>query len=373
MADVQRLVGRLAQVQIDSVNVVARAHLMPAFSRLGGYDTGLLQRAAQQPPRRLFEYWGHAASLLDVQLEPALRWRMQRARDEAWRGIVRIEKDHPGLVDEVYERLSADGPMTARQFEHDEVRSREQWGWNWSAVKTSLEWLFWQGRVAVAGRNTQFERSYDIPERVLPPAVLATPTPTTFEAQRTLLRRAAVALGVGTETCLNDYFRTRAVDTRPALASLVEDGDLVPVAVDGWAKPAYLWHAARIPRRVEARALVSPFDSVVFERARLAALFGFHYRIEIYVPAPQRTYGYYVYPFLLGDRFAARVDLKADRASGRLLVRAAWYEPGPDEPAEVARHLAAELAALAGWLELSDVVVEGRGDLAPDLARTVSR
>jgi uncharacterized protein YcaQ len=367
MRHLQASVERLAQFQIDSINVVTRAHFLPLFSRLGPYDVSLLDRAAHAPPRRLFEYWGHAASLIDVTLQPLLRFRMQDGYRDVWSGVERVARNNPALVKFVRDEVAARGPISARDLEIAEVRDRSNWGWNWSSVKTVLEWLFYCGEVTSARRNAQFERVYDLPERVLPRAVLDQPAPTPEESVTGLVRRAARALGVGSELCLRDYFRTRPQMTRDAIAALVDTGELVPVVVEGLAaKPHYVWHEAALPRRITARALLSPFDSMIFERARLERLFDFVYRIEIYVPAPRRVHGYYVYPFLLGDRFVARVDLKADRAQGVLRVNAAWLEPGHD-PAYVAAELAAELRSMAEWQGLSSVWVLPRGNLAPTL------
>lgn len=370
MRDVQATVDRLAQFQIDSINIVARAHYLPLFSRLGSYDTELLHRAAQRPPRRLFEYWGHEASLIDVRLQPALRWRMAAAAEDAWGRMKRIQAEQPGLVEAVRTEIKDRGPLTARQIEYEEERSKDHWGWNWSSVKTCLEWLFWSGEITAAGRNRQFERLYDLPERVLPAQILAQRTPSQEEADILLIRRAAQALGIGTTRCLTDYFRLPAARAKVAIATLIETGELHPVAVPGWAdKGIYLWHNARIPRRIEAQALLSPFDSMVFERQRLERLFDFLYRIEIYVPAERRVHGYYVYPFLLNEEMVARVDLKADRAAGVLRVNSAWLEEGTD-PIAVSEALAGELATMADWLGLSDVVVSPSGDLGPRLAAT---
>jgi len=376
LRDLGALARRIGQFQIDSINVVTRAHFVPTFSRLGPYDPALLERAAFRAPRRLFEYWGHAASLLDVELEPLLRFRMREGA-HAWGGVDAVARANPDLVDLVRREIAERGPLSARQLEVEhgqDARARDHWGWNWSAVKTVLEWLFYVGEVSSARRNAQFERVYDVPDRVLPADVRAQPTPSVSESVRGLVRRAAAALGVATEPALRDYFRTRPVPTQQAVAELVEAGELLPVAVGDQTRPWYLWHEARLPRRIHARALLSPFDSLVFERARLEALFGFSYRIEIYVPEPQRTYGYYVYPFLLGDRFVARVDLKADRARGVLRVVSAWVEDprttGAD-PFEVAIELAAELDSMASWQGLSAVEVLPRGDLADALEAAV--
>ncbi len=368
MRDVQATIGRLAQFQIDSVNIVARAHYLPLFSRLGPYDVELLHRAAQRPPRRLFEYWGHEASLIDVGLQPALRWRMAAAAEDAWGRMQRIQAEQPRLVTDVRSELADRGPLTAREIEHHEERRRDHWGWNWSSVKTCLEWLFWCGEISAAGRNRQFERRYDLTERVLPPAVLAQPTPSREEADVVLVRRAAQALGIGTSRCLADYFRISTARARAAIATLVETGELLPVAVPGWAETGiYLWHTARVPRRIATRALLSPFDSLVFERRRLEQLFDFRYRIEIYVPPAKRVHGYYVYPFLLDDAMVARVDLKADRVTGVLRVNSAWLEPSAEAGATTAA-LADELTVMAGWLGLEAVEVVPHGDLGPRLA-----
>ncbi len=364
MRQLQAEAERIGQFQIDSINVVTRAHFMPLFSRRGPYDVSLLDRAAHSPPRRLFEYWGHAASLIDVTMQPLLRFRMQDGYRDVWSGIERVVRENPALVEFVRDEVAVRGPVSARDLEIAEERDRSNWGWNWSSVKTVLEWLFYCGEVTSARRNSQFERVYDLPERVLPRSVLDQPTPTPADSVIGLVRRAAAALGVADEFSLRDYFRTRPQMTREAVAALVEMGELVPVLIEGWdGKRHYLWHEAALPRRIDARALLSPFDSMIFERARLERLFDFVYRIEIYVPGPKRVHGYYVYPFLLGDRFVARVDLKADRAAGVLRVNSAWLEPGHD-PAYVASELTAELATMAEWQDLSSVQVLPRGDLA---------
>jgi uncharacterized protein YcaQ len=367
----RRVLDRIGLLQMDSVNVLQRAHYLPLYSRLGPYPVDLLDRAAYRRPRDLFEYWGHEASLLPVGLHPALRWRMAAAHTDAWGGMRRIAVEQPELVARVLAEVRDNGPMTAAEIEHDAPRETGNWGWNWSAVKRACEYLFWAGQLTAAARTSSFARVYDVPERVLPAEVLAAPTPSPAEAYRRLVGVAARALGVAAEPELRDYFRLPVAAARAAIAELVEAGELLPVRVQGWRPPAYLHREARLPRWVRARTLVSPFDPLIWERSRTERLFGFTYRIEIYVPAPQRVYGYYVLPFLLGDRFVARVDLKADRRAGVLLVPAAWGEPDVD-PAETAEALAAELYRLAGWLGLDRVAPPVAGDLAGPLATALA-
>jgi uncharacterized protein YcaQ len=360
---------RLGVIQIDSVNVLARAHYLPLFSRLGPYDTDRLDQASWRAPRRRFEYWGHEASLLPVETQPLLRWRMARARDEAWGGMRRVAAEQPELLAQVLTDVRERGPISASRLVAEESRPKRTgpW-WDWSDAKRAIEFLFWSGQVTSA-RRRGFERLYDLPERVLPRAVMEAPTPSEADAQRELVRIAARAFGIATERDLRDYFRLPVAVARARVAELVESGELVATSVEGWRSAAYLWPGTRIPRRTHARALVAPFDPLVWERDRTRRLFDFAYRLEIYVPAPKRVHGYYVLPFLLGDRLVARVDLKADRAAGALLVQAAWAEE--QAPAQTAAELAAELALMARWLGLERVEVRDRGDLAPALRQLV--
>jgi uncharacterized protein YcaQ len=366
----RRMVARLAVLQIDSVNVLSRAHYLPAFSRLGPYAREALDDLAGRR-RELFEYWAHEASLLPVRLHPHLRWRMAAAEEHAWGSMVRIQRERPGYVSEVHARVREAGPLKASDLAEPRP-DRPGSMWNWHAGKVALEWLFYTGVITTRGRTAGFERVYDLTERVLPAAVLQVPTPEPAEAVRELVRTASRALGVAAERDLRDYFRLRPPAARAAITELVDAGELLPVEVAGWGAPAWLHPEARRPRWVRARALVGPFDSLVWERPRVARIFGFRYRLEIYTPAAQRVHGYYVLPFLLGDRLVARVDLKADRQVGVLRVQAAFAEDGVDRT-EVAAALAEELALMAGWMQLDAVVVAERGDLAADLAAAVGR
>ncbi len=347
----RRVLDRLALHQIDSVNVLARAHYLPAFSRLGAYDRTLFDRAAWGPrrERRVFEYWAHEASLLPMDLFPLLRWRMERAdRGMAgYKGLRSFAGERRSEAMALLDRIRAEGPMAASDFES----SRTGW-WEWSESKRILEWLFHAGHITTATRRRSFERVYDLTERVIPAAVMALPPVPEAEAHRALILRSAKALGIATAGELRDYFRLGPEETRTAIAELVEDDALLPVAVDGW-PVTYIHPEARKPRRVDAAALLAPFDPIVWERARAERLFGFRYRIEIYVPAERRQHGYYVLPFLFGERLVARVDLKADRQARVLRVHAIHHERGA--PAGAVEALETELSALAAWLELDDV------------------
>jgi uncharacterized protein YcaQ len=362
--DLRKLADRLGAIQIDSVNVLARAHYLPAFSRLGSYSQTHLEDEAWGKRPSLFEYWGHAASLMPLALQPLLRWRMTRTRgmrDGDWGKFARERHDYIGQVLAEVERR---GPVTGGDFADG---PRKSGWWNWSHGKHALEWLFAAGLIATKTRRG-FERVYDLIDRVIPRSVLEQPTPAEPDAHRALLKIAARALGVATEGDLRDYFRMPVAETRACLADLVGSGELQLIEVEGWRQRAYLAADARAPRTLAASALLSPFDNLIWRRERTERLFGARIRLEIYTPAHKREHGYYVLPFLLGESIAARVDLKADRKGRRLLVQAAHLEPGADRAA-VAPSLAAELARLATWLDMGEVAVAKKGSLAAALAR----
>jgi len=369
MRGVQRVIDGIAQFQIDSVNVLARAHFMPLFARIGAYDPALVTRASTHRPQRLFEYWGHAASLIDISLYPALRFRM--VRGHPWASISEIVDAHPDAVTDLLSAIRERGPSTARELNADETPKGRGW-WNWSSTKTLLEWLFYAGEVAVVRRNSAFERVFDLPERVLPPAIFTASPQPIEQAHLALVRRGAKALGVASARSLADYFRTGLPETKLAIKTLETTGELLPIEVEDAPVPAWMWHEATCPRTIQAAALVSPFDSLVFERRRLASLFGVDYTIGLYTPAAQRTHGYYVYLFVLDDQIAARTDLKADRQQSVLRVQSAFLEPDSERRrAATATALAGELTRLAGWLGMSDIVVAPVGDLSADLTRSL--
>ncbi|MDP9981877.1 uncharacterized protein YcaQ [Pseudarthrobacter oxydans] len=376
---VGRTFARLQLVQIDSVNVLSRSHYLPFFSRLGNYDRTILDRMAGQHPRRMMEYWAHEASFIRPDhFQDLLLWQSRR-----WVGAHSMDPElRSGVAARVLEALTAGRPMTAAELTarlgHVEDRQQENWGWNWNVVKRVLEHLFEAGLISSASRTDSFERRYTLTAKVLPGRPAADPGASTAPdagpeqgaALVRLIDAAARAHGIGTLRCFADYFRTPMRASAVAVEQLVDAGTLLPVTVSGWNRPVYRHVEAKLPRTATGRALLSPFDSLVFERQRLEALFGFHYRLEIYTPEPKRRFGYYVLPFLLRDGIVARVDLKADRSNGLLLARAAHAEPGA--PADTAVELAAELQLMAEWLELDRVVVSPKGDLAPALADAVS-
>ncbi|GAB3283186.1 winged helix-turn-helix domain-containing protein [Sinomonas notoginsengisoli] len=358
-------------VQIDSVNVLVRSHYLPFFSRLGPYDRAGLDRLSSRSPRRMLEYWAHEASFIEPQHFDALRlWQHRK-----WAGAHSMDPEVRGaLAERILSVLASSRPLTAAQLTqrlgHVEERRSDQWGWNWNAVQRVVSHLFELGAVAAAGRSPAFERRYALTQHVLPRGLARDGTEDRAEAILELTRRAVEAHGIGTARCFADYFRLPVRATEEALSRLAAEGAVEPVVADGWDARLFMGTGRAIPRAATGRALLSPFDSLVFERRRLERLFRFHYRIEIYTPAQRREYGYYVLPFLLRDAMVARVDLKADRAAGALLVQAAHGEP--DAPSDTAVELAAELRLLADWLTLDDVRVAERGNLASALARAVA-
>jgi len=357
---VRDLVGKLGVVQIDSVNVVTRTHYLPAFSRLGDYPREALEAEAWGTRRSLFEYWGHEASLLPLELQPLLRWRMARAEaGEMWTGLSRFGRERRDYIDGVLKEIERRGPVTGADF-NDAPRGAPGW-WEWSDGKRALEWLFWAGLITTKTRRG-FERVYDLTERALPARIVDLPTPDEADAQRELVRIAARALGVATTADLRDYFRLPLAEAKARVTELVEAGELTPVAVKGWRQPAWMAAGARRPRKLAGAALLSPFDNLIWTRDRTERLFGTRVRLEIYTPAHKRTHGYYVLPFLEDEAITARVDLKSDRQAGVLRVQAAWREP--DATAETPERLAAGLRRMAGWLGLDGVEVVGKGDLA---------
>lgn len=362
-----KVLSRTGLLQIDSVSAVVRAHYMPLFSRLGPYPMALLDEAAgNRRKRSLFEYWAHEASFLPLETWPLMQWRMQRARandtSEIYSGLARWAHDRKSFIEEIYREVATRGPIAASDI--DGAKGSGGW-WGWSDEKHAFEWLFWAGRITTASRRG-FERLYDLPERVLPAEIHALPVPEAADAHRELLRISARALGVATYGDLRDYFRLSPADMKGRIEELVEIGELLPVSVEGWKQQAYLHRDARIPRWITARALLAPFDPVVWERSRSERLFDFRYRIEIYTPAEKRQYGYYVLPFLLGDRIVARIDLKADRPAGVLRVNAAYAEPCA--PPHVAIELLEELRLMRDWLGLAALEIVPAGDLGPSLA-----
>jgi uncharacterized protein YcaQ len=364
---VRRVFDHVQVVQVDSVNVLVRAQELPLFARLGPHPHDALPRMLDDG--ELFEYWGHQASLIPVALQPLFRWRMEKAAGgDAYSHVATLARERPDFIEKMLAEVVARGPIAASQLAPARKR-RGSW-WDWDDVKMALEYLFWCGRVT-ARRGRNFERMYDLPERLIPAEVLALPSPDEADAKRELARLAAGALGVATASDLAAYWVLKPTPLRPLIAELVEDEELIAVQVDGWKDTAYVVPGARVPRRVDAASLISPFDSLAWERKRLARVFDFEYRIEIYTPAPNRIFGYYVLPFLFGERLVARVDVRADRAASRLLVPGAFREP--HFPVDALPALAAELWSLASWLDLETIAVGERGDLARMLRAEVKR
>ena len=358
----RRVIGHINLLQLDSVNVAVRAHYMPMFSRLGAYDRDALDGWINGP--EMFEYLGHVASVMPTADLPMLRHRMTGDR-KIYSRTQQVLDDHPEYIEQVLDEVAEHGPLTVTDLSNAGSRTGPWWGHG--RGKVALDWLYATGRLTIRGRTRNFVSIYDLPERVFPPELLAEEM-SQDEAHREMLLRAARAHGVGTLADLADYYRIS--HARSHLEDLVADGELEEVAVEGWRQPAYLHPAATRPRQIRARALLAPFDPVVWFRDRTERLFGFHYRIEIYVPEPQRRYGYYVYPFLLDDELVARVDLKADRKAGVLRALGSFVEKGQD-PGRVAPELAAELRLMAEWLGMVEVHVSSKGNLSAALRKAV--
>jgi uncharacterized protein YcaQ len=363
----RKVLDRVGLIQIDSVNVLVRSQELPLFARLGPHRRDLIPSMTASGD--LFEYWAHEASHLPVDLQPLLRWRTDDAREGrgTWKGVAAVRHEEPALVRSVVDQIRERGPLTTGMIEGGGERGTDMWAW--SPGKRALEYLFWSG-VLTARRGPNFERWYDLPERALPARIVEAPTPSPADAKKELLVIGARCHGVGTARDLADYFRLNVPESRPLLDELVAEGRLLPAEVGGWKDRAYLHPDARRPNNPRGRALLSPFDSLVWERARTERIWGFRYRIEIYVPKPKRVYGYYVLPFLLDGHLVARVDLKSDRQAGVLLVQGAFAEAGIDQ-VHVAEELAAELASMAAFLGLDGVEVRPNGDLAPALTAVV--
>ena len=359
---VRRVLDRIGFLQIDSVNVLVRSQELPLFARLGGHDRTVLPRMAAAD--ELFEFWCHEASLLPVEMYPLLHWTMVANSDRMWSSLKSWAKDNRPYMEAVYDEVKALGPISAGELSDPGVKGVGMW--NWSKGKRALELLFWEGRITARRRPGDFARVYDLTERMIPAEILNRPMLSEHDARRSLIDLAGRYHGVGTVADLTDYHRLNTPKSRAVLDELVEEGTLIPVQVEAAPKQAYLHRDAHLPRWVKARALLTPFDPVVWFRPRSEWLFDFHYRIEIYTPKPKRVYGYYVLPFLLGDRLVARVDLKADRQASTLLVQGAFAESWA-EPAEVAPPLHEELELMAEWLELDSVTIVGKGDLSPAL------
>jgi uncharacterized protein YcaQ len=361
----RKVLDHIGLIQIDSVNVLARSQELTLFSRLGNHPRSLIPDATADG--ELFEYWCHEASHLPTSMHRLVRWRMEDARNGTmWPGLQRFAKSKSQFVQEVRDRVFNDGPLVAGDVK-TRTGPKGSW-WDWDDGKAALEYLFWTGEITAQRRPNDFARMYFAPQHVLPKEVLKAKTPTEFEARSELLLLAAKSLGIATASDLLDYHRQKPAVAKPVLAELVKQGNLEQVRVEGWRDVAYMLPGVSTPRSMNTRALVSPFDSLVWCRPRIERLWDFHYRIEIYTPEQKRVYGYYVLPFVLGDRIVARVDLKADRQAGVLLVHGAYSEPGIDVE-HVVSELAEELKLMALWLGLDAVKVGDKGDLSSALSR----
>jgi hypothetical protein len=351
---VNSLISRLGVIQIDSVNVLVRSQELPLFSRLGNHDRNAIPKATES--QKIFEYWGHEAAHLPVEIHPLFRWKMEAARlgkARHW-GLTSFYDDNKAFVKRMLKHVETNGPTTARELStRTEKRGADKktW-WDWDESKTALEYLFLTGQLMSRGRGTDFARIYDTPERVLPPNILNAPTPTEHDARKQLLMRSAIAQGVATATDLADYYRQKPAAIKPLIAELLEEGELRAVTVDGWTEKAFMHRSAKLPKQLHATALLSPFDSLVWHRPRNERLFNFHYRIEIYTPKEKRKFGYYVLPFMMNGQMVGRVDLKADRANSKLLVHSVHTEKGVKH-STINDALNNELCAMASWLQLN--------------------
>ena len=347
---VDALISRLGVIQIDSVNVLVRSQELPLFSRLGNHNRNAIPKATEQ--QKLFEYWGHEAAHLPVEIHPLFRWKMEAARlgkAKHW-GLTSFYDDNKAFVKRMLKHVEKNGPTTSRELS-TRTEKKGTW-WDWDEAKVALEYLFLTGQLMSRGRGTDFARIYDTPERVLPEDVLNAPTPSEDDARKQLLVRSAIAQGVATASDLADYYRQKPATVKPLIAELVEEGELRVVAVDGWTEKAFVHRATKLPKQLHATALLSPFDSLVWCRPRNERLFNFHYRIEIYTPKEKRKFGYYVLPFMMDGEMVGRVDLKADRVNSKLLVHSVHTEKGVKRSA-INDALYGELRAMASWLDCS--------------------
>jgi hypothetical protein len=354
---VDALISRLGVIQIDSVNVLVRSQELPLFARLGNHDRNAIPKATEA--QKLFEYWGHEAAHLPVEIHPLFRWKMNAARTGKvthW-GLTSFYEENKAFVKRTLKHVATNGPTTSRELS-TRTEKKGTW-WDWDEAKVALEYLFLTGQLMSRGRGSDFARIYDTPERVLPQRIIDAPTPSEHVARKQLLVRSAIAQGVATTSDLADYYRQKLATVKPLIAELVEEGELHTVAVDGWTEKAFVHRNAKLPKQLHATALLSPFDSLVWCRPRNERLFDFHYRIEIYTPKEKRKFGYYVLPFMMNGEMVGRVDLKADRANGALLAHSVHTEKGVKRSA-INDVLSAELDAMANWLGLEQVQI-GRG------------
>jgi uncharacterized protein len=365
----RQVFDRVGHIQIDSVNVLVRSQELPLFARLGPHPRSLIPDASNDG--ELFEFWGHEASHIPTEHHHLYRWKMQRWQEVGmWSELRKIAAERPDYVEEIRRRVEIGGPVVASDFS-ERVGPKGSW-WDWDASKAALEYLFRVGQLSARRRANDFARIYDIPERMIPAEHLNRPDPSPEDGRKGLLMQASRAMGVATLKDLSEYNRQKTAQTKSLVAELVEAGELHEVRVDGWKDLAYLDPNAARPRKLHAATFVSPFDSLCWERRWMEQVFGFFYRIEIYVPEPKRQYGYYVLPFLFGDQLVGRVDLKADRHRSTLMAKAAFGEPGIPA-ADVVEAMAGELRQMATWLGLEHVEVGRRGDLAAGLAAAVAR